>query len=522
MNREEVPRVSESAAETARDARALARGGGLGLLGVICGTLFQFLAFLIVTRGLSTVAAGVFFVSVALFMIVTNCSVLGADVALVRQVAACRVVGRERDIRATLIAGLVPVAVCSVVAAACVFAAAHLIAKAFFDASQRGDAVECIEVLSVFIPAASVTTVALAGGRGFGSMMEYVAIQSFGVPILRLAGVGAAIALGTGLVGTALGWGIPLAVGCAAAIGALARVNRALYAADSEAGLTLWAVAAEVWKFAAPRALAGVFGVLITWLDVLLVGLLASTRDAAIYAAVSRLLLLGAYTLQAISLAVASQFSELIAAGQLGRVERLYRVSTWWMMAVSWPLYTLYLAFAPVLMSIFGPAYVDGQWALVILALAGLFNLCTGNVTLLLLMTGHSVLNLANSAVMLAVNVGLDLLLIPAYGINGAALGWALSIVAINIASLVELRRLIRLRPFGDGFWVIASASLVSFGAVGGLVRLAAGTRLLALVCAVAIGTPIYLWVLWSSRARLGLTEIHSEWTRKPASAPNQ
>ncbi len=521
MNREAL-RVSQAAAGAAGDARALARGGVLSLLGVICGTLFQFLAFLIVTRGLSTVAAGVFFVSVALFMIVTNCSVLGADVALVRQVAASRAVGRERDVRSTLIAGLVPVAVCSVVAAACVFAAAHPIADAFFDARQRGEAVKCIQVLSVFIPAASVTTVALAGVRGFGSMTQYVAIQNVGVPILRLAGVGAALAVGAGLVGISVGWGIPLAVGCAAAIAALARLNRTLHASGSEPGRPLRAVAAEVWAFAAPRALAAVFGVLITWLDVLLVGFLSSTRDAAIYAAVSRLLLLGAYTLQAIGLAVASQFSELIATGELGRVERLYRVSTWWMMAVSWPLYTLYLAFAPVLMSVFGPAYVDGQWALVILALAGLFNLGTGNVTLLLLMTGHSVLNLANSAVVLAVNVGLDLLLIPAYGINGAALGWALSIVAVNVAGLLELRRLIRLRPFGDGFWVIASASLVCFGAVGGLLRLTVGTRLLALACAVAIGTPIYLLVLWSSRARLELTAIHAEWTRKPASASSR
>src|SRR6185312_10599167 len=124
-------------------------------------------------------------------------------------------------------------------------------------------------------------------------------------------------------------------------------------------------------------------------------------------------------------------------------------------------------------------------------------------------------LNLVNSTVLLVLNVGLDLLLIPAYGIEGAALGWALSIVANNVAGLVELRRLIDLRPFGDGFWVVAGASLVSFGLVGGIVRLVAGTRPAALALALGLGTPLYLWLLWSSRDRLELTAISAAWWRR-------
>ena len=48
-----------------------------------------------------------------------------------------------------------------------------------------------------------------------------------------------------------------------------------------------------------------------------------------------------------------------------------------------------------------------------------------GPVDSVLLMAGHSWLSLRNSTVALVVNVGLNVLLIPLYGISGAAIAWA-------------------------------------------------------------------------------------------------
>jgi hypothetical protein len=55
----------------------------------------------------------------------------------------------------------------------------------------------------------------------------------------------------------------------------------------------------------------------------------------------------------------------------------------------------------------------------------------------------------------------------------------------------------------------------VSFGLVGGVARLVAGTRPASLVIALALGTPLYLWLLWSSRDRLELTAISAAWWRR-------
>jgi O-antigen/teichoic acid export membrane protein len=512
--REATPVTDEAAARS--DARTLARGAGLGLGGVVFGTLLQFVAFLIVARGLPTGEAGVFFESVALFTIVTGCTMFGADAGVIRQIAARRATGRVVDVGPTLVAGLLPVAVASSMVAVGIIAAAQPIAGLFFDSELQNEAVASVRVVALFIPAASVMAVALAGTRAFGSMREFVGVQNILVPTFRLLGVALAIAAGAGAAGTLVGWGVALAFGCTIAAASVVKLTRGLQVPQGE-GTQFRAVARELWLFSGPRALGGVFNVLLSSLDVLLVGALASTKDAAVYAAVSRLIMLGAYTLQAVGSAVANQFGELIATGELERVGHVYRVSTWWMMAVSWPLYAVYMAFSPVIMRIFGPSYVDGQNALVILSVAGLVDLATGNLILLLLMTGRSVLNLANSAFVLVLNVALDIVLIPAFGVEGAAVAWAAAIVANNTIHLLQLRHLIALRPFGSGFWAVAFATTLSFGVIGFVIRGAVGATPLGLVCAVAIGSPLYLWLLWTSHDRLELSAVTSAWGRRRA-----
>ena len=274
-------------------------------------------------------------------------------------------------------------------------------------------------------------------------------------------------------------------------------------------------MAVELWRFASPRAVSSVLDTLLASLDVVLVGALASTRQAAIYAAVTRVVVIGTYTMQAIGLALARQFSELVALRQFRRVELIYQVATWWMMALSWPLYTLLALFAPVFMSMFGEQYVPGQIALTILAIAFIFNLGTGNISLLLLMMGHSGLNLINSAVVLSVNVGLDILLIPRYGLEGAAVGWAVAIIAVNVAGLVEVHHLIRLNPFGVGYSKVLLACASTFGVVGSLARLALGASFAALALTVAIALPTYALLCWRDREVLGLSVISARLRRK-------
>jgi O-antigen/teichoic acid export membrane protein len=476
--------------------------------GFVASAVLQFGLVVAVTHGLATPAAGAFLEAVALFMILSNWGEIGTDTAMVRTVPRLRALGRGVDISTAVRSAAFPVLFVGAIAGLALLPLAPAIADVFFSEAERDEATTYLRSFGVLLPVASATTVLLAATRGFGSMVPYVAVQNLGVPLSRVLLVGAAVITGGGALLIGLAWSLPLLAALIAALlcyRLLARRDAPHWVGEPRPAREL---AREVWTFAGPRALAAVFGVTITWFDVLLVGALASTREAAIYAAISRLALIGTYALQAMGMAVAPRFSELVTLHQHQPLQHLYRIATSWMMALMWPLYIVMMVFPSLIAQLFGPSYSAGATALVILSAAGLFNLATGNVTVLLLMSGYSKLNMLNAAGALALNVVLNLLLIPRYGMSGAAVAWAASIVANNLAALIQVRRRLGLQPFGNGYWLVALGTVACFGVVAAVGRLAGGESLQVLAGVLLASTALYSAFLWRTRDRIGLASL--------------
>jgi O-antigen/teichoic acid export membrane protein len=221
-----------------------------------------------------------------------------------------------------------------------------------------------------------------------------------------------------------------------------------------------------------------------------------------------------------VGMAVAPQIAGLIAGKRSGDAESVYQLSAWWLIGLTWPFYITLALFGPLLLKIFGNGFSRGSTALLILALAQLVNLGTGNVLIVLLMAGKSSWNLINSAVSVALNIGLNLFLIPKWGINGAAIAWAVSILCTNLAALLEVRFLLGLRPFGRGYLIIAGAALLCFGIIGGVIRGVLGPSLLSLGAYAIMGTVAYGYLLWRSRELLQLSALWNAvpWPSRSAS----
>lgn len=267
-------------------------------------------------------------------------------------------------------------------------------------------------------------------------------------------------------------------------------------------------LASEFWGFAAPRGLAGAFQIVVIWLDVLLVGAMLSRYSAGIYAAVSKLAIVGTYALQGQRLAIGPQLSRLLARRQYRRAEKLFQGGTRMLMLASWPFYLLLMVFPSVVLGIFGPKYMAGGAALAILAGAMLINLGTGNVTVVLLMGGKSSWNALNAFAAVAANIGLNFLLVPRLGIAGAAIAWAASIAIDNIAAVIEVKWSLGLGTFGSGYGLVAIITVICFGLTGVAARVLLGESLLSLVLAGTAGTVVYAAALYTLRTRLQISEF--------------
>ena len=183
-------------------------------------------------------------------------------------------------------------------------------------------------------------------------------------------------------------------------------------------------------------------------------------------------------------------------------------MTTAWLVLLTWPLYLLAVVYGPEVLSVFGHSYRAGAPVMVILALTMLLATACGQVDMVLITTGRSSWSLINGLLAVAVNVGLDLVLIPRYGITGAAIGWAVAIVVTNLMPMAQLASSIHLQPFGRGTVLAAALSTVAFGAVPLAIRAVLGGGLAGLAAGVAAGCVVFAIGLWRFGGALRLSAM--------------
>ncbi len=142
-----------------------------------------------------------------------------------------------------------------------------------------------------------------------------------------------------------------------------------------------------------------------------------------------------------------------------------------------------------------------------------------------MMFTGHTGWTLTNSVIVAALNTGLAWLLIPAYGLLGAAVATVIAVALVSAAQIVELHLLERVTlrwrdvagphlGLGAGLAVVIAvwdpAMIGGVGGVGGVgVRIALALGLASLAVAVA--------VLVDPRTRASVGQaITKRWTRRP------
>jgi O-antigen/teichoic acid export membrane protein len=128
----------------------------------------------------------------------------------------------------------------------------------------------------------------------------------------------------------------------------------------------------------------------------------------------------------------------------IATIRRIMRQQVGTMSLLSLPLFVLSLGFPEWVLGLFGPNFVGGATALRILALGQLINILAGPIGVVLLMTGNERQSLYVSVISLAMLAVCCFTLIPAYGLNGAAMTTTLIIAARTLTSVAMVRRLLR------------------------------------------------------------------------------
>jgi len=360
-----------------------------------------------------------------------------------------------------------------------------------------------------FLPFSTVMITALAGLRGW-SIVPTVIVQNIAVPSSRV--ILLLVFAHTGVrppLSTALSWGSPLVIAAIISVAFLMkRVSNEVSGSSTVSSESPPKVFWSFWRFSAPRSIQAIFQILVVYLDVILVGALASTRSAAIYNVASRYATLGTTASQGVAYALGPQISRLIHAGNTAESQRVYQMGTAWIVILAWPVLLILETCAPLFMRIFGHVYLQGSVALVILCFAMLCQSVTGNNAVALNMAGKSTINLVIGIIALSTNVLANVLLIPRMGMNGAALAWLITIGITQTLTSWALYRTTRLHPFTSSLIVSALAALVSFGGVVLIVGYTLGIGFQTMGYAVVGGSILYVIILYWTRSLFSVQDL--------------
>ncbi|MBE9013565.1 polysaccharide biosynthesis C-terminal domain-containing protein, partial [Pseudanabaenaceae cyanobacterium LEGE 13415] len=164
-------------------------------------------------------------------------------------------------------------------------------------------------------------------------------------------------------------------------------------------------------------------------IDVLMLGAIQGTSAAGIYTVIGRGAQLIQFSLAAVSSATGPTIAQLYAVQNLAQVERVTHNSARLLWCACAGISTSLIAVGYWFLLIFGAEFVQGQTALTILCLGYMLSAPFELAGLLLLMTGRERDTAIGTGITALLNVILNSLLIPRFGLEGAAFATATSLV---------------------------------------------------------------------------------------------
>lgn len=406
----------------------------------VASAAIAFLSQVALARLMGVFEYGVFVLVWVAMVIIGNLSCFGFHTAIVRFVPQYRARGDLDRLRGLLISGRLFVLATSTVMAGLAVAAAHFGAHWF-----QSHYVVPFMVGALALPMIALGDTLDGTARANGWPVRALAPTFIVRPLAILLFLAAAWALGHDIDGvTALVCAVLAAY--LTTIGQLVMVtvslDRRFPAGPRRADLRLWiAVALPIFL------VEGFFSLLLN-ADVLMVGALMKPDDVAVYFATVKTLALVHFVSFAVKAGVAHRFAARIDDADKSALRELARRTVNWTFWPSLAMAGVIVLAGPFLLALFGADFARGYPLLFILATGVVLRAAIGPAESLLTMSGNQNACAAVFGAVLAVNVALNALLIPAYGLHGAALATMIATIAETFALYQLVRWRIGVRMF--------------------------------------------------------------------------
>ena len=195
----------------------------------------------------------------------------------------------------------------------------------------------------------------------------------------------------------------------------------------------------QLCKEAFPMMFSTSFLLVMSWIDIFMLGVFMTEKDVGIYSVAVRLSMLLSIVLVSVNSILAPRISETYNNNQMDEFKKLIYFSVKLIFYCSFPIIIIIVSFPELLLSFFGKEFIIAKDTLLILLLGQFINVCSGSVALILNMTGSQKVFSKILLVTLCINILLNYFLIKTFGIDGAAIASSVSLFLWNIVAVIYI-----------------------------------------------------------------------------------
>ena len=192
-----------------------------------------------------------------------------------------------------------------------------------------------------------------------------------------------------------------------------------------------------------------IFWILLFRTDVLLIGGFLDQLQVGLYSAAVPIAQLILTMRQAFTPIILPLLTELVANKQKNELSLLYFLSAKWTTLFALPVF-LSMVVAPefFIQFVFGKEYLAASSSLRIISIGYFIHTIVGPSSNMVVIIGKSRLAMINSIIAFCLSITLNIYLIPAMGIEGAALTAVITFLLYNLLCLVQVYAFIKVHPF--------------------------------------------------------------------------
>lgn len=191
--------------------------------------------------------------------------------------------------------------------------------------------------------------------------------------------------------------------------------------------------------------------ILLTQMDILMIGHLLGPEQAGLYAPAAKVALLAIFPAVAIRSRYGPMAARLYTKGKTDELQGRTGMATILSALACGGVLAVIVPGREIFLGLFGTAYLGGAEVIVILAIGYLVYSLMGAVEMFFLVGPFERANAGVAVATLGLNLVLNLILIPAYGIEGAAMATAAAIVFRALVSTALIRRRTGILPWAPG-----------------------------------------------------------------------